>query len=238
MSIESIIASASDEDLKNISKIINREITNREFRRVKRDCLKVEHNAPPNFDPEATKKNSESLLSFPTRAHKLTTRYRYFFSMIDQDWSCVYPRETEIGDYYVYAHVDPSAKRFAPGEGYGGDYKGFPFYIGKGIGVRAFDLKRNQGHGKKIKELLEGGWNREEIVHIAFSGLSEQKAYEYESKLIYMFGSIYESERKHATLYNLDIPRTPEFVGEMHYIPTSNEIIELRKNELQEAEES
>lgn len=121
------------------------------------------------------------------------------------------------GDYYVYAHVDARKDVFKSLPECGGNWRGMPFYIGKGIGRRAYDLKRNQGHGKRIAELLELGMGPNDIVHIAFSGLSERKALEIEAKCIYFFGSIYEPGKrgKRGRLLNLDIPKLPEFSGVM-----------------------
>lgn len=167
--------------------------------------------------------NSKNILSLPDLAKPLRERTKYLKYIFEQDWSDVYPSDNDKGEYYVYCHVNPSARILNIGKQYGGNYGGEPFYVGKGIGNRAYDLKRNQGHGKMIKKLLSDGWESDDIVKIIFKGLSEQKALELESKLIYCFGSIYEKDRLHTVLYNLDIPKKPEFEGKMKKIPFKNE---------------
>ena len=158
--------------------------------------------------------NSNNLLSLRNTKGSYIDRLRYFEYLMLQDWSHIYPRETEEGKYYVYVHVNPSSRVFVTSELYGGNYGGQPFYVGKGSGDRAYNLKRNQGHGKAIKQCISSGWCGDDIVKIVVSGLSENKALEIESKLIYFFGTVYEKERE-GILYNLDIPKVPDFVGLM-----------------------
>lgn len=145
-------------------------------------------------------------------------REKYLCALLAQDWSSVFPADDGAGKFYVYAHVDPTQRVCnQPAEG-GGCYGGQPFYIGKGCGERAWDLKRNQGHGTRLKQLIAQGWRPEDLVHIAFQGLSESKALEIESKLIYFFGTVYQLDRKFGCLLNLDVPKTPVFVKEMEKI--------------------
>lgn len=174
-----------------------------------------------SVEMEAVKKhNSENLLSIRgIKTDPINSRARYLGYLLAQDWSKLFPYDACDGEYYVYCHVDPHGSIFTMGKKCGGNYGGMPFYIGKGIGNRAYDLKRNQGHGKMIKKALDEGWQPDDIVHIAFSGLSEKKALEIESKLIYFFGTVYEKDRHHTTLYNLDIPKRPKFGGIMKKIP-------------------
>lgn len=164
-------------------------------------------------------KNSGALLSLRDSHQPFKGRLRYYSSLINQDWSSVYPSNSDSGCFYVYAHIDPGTTYFSFTADYGGIFIGNPFYIGKGCGDRAHNLKRNQGHGKHIKKLLDDGWEQKDLVHIIFNGLSEQKAYELESKLIYFFGSIYQRGKKSGVLLNLDIPKTPEFSGVMKKFP-------------------
>mgnify|MGYP000373087046 CR=1 FL=1 len=77
---------------------------------------------------------------------------------------------------------------------------------------------------KKIKEALDKGYEKKDIVKIVFSGLSERKALEIESKLILFFGSIYE-RKKGASLYNLDIPSRPKFNGLMAKFPSKGSMV-------------
>ena len=180
------------------------------------------------------KHNSKSLLSIRNPSMKCCDRAAYLPHLIAQDWSDLYPRDGDSGDYYVYCHVNPSDKVFVTAESGGGNYGGLPFYVGKGIGRRAYDLKRNQGHGKMIRSAINFGWTTDDIVYIAFKGLSERAALETEAKLIYFFGTVYESgknKRKNGCLYNLDVPKKPEFVGKMERIPTRLQIHALQHPE-------
>lgn len=170
---------------------------------------------------DAVKKhNSENKLSLRNISLDIPRREKYFKFLMAQDWSAEFPCDATSGDYYVYCHVDPTKRIFVSSKPLGGNYGGEPFYVGKGVGNRAYDLKRNQGHGKILQKLLSDGWTQDDMVHIAFSSLSESKAYELESKLIYFFGTIYEKERKNGALYNLNTPKTPTFEGIMEKIPT------------------
>ena len=74
-------------------------------------------------------------------------------------------------------------------------------------------------------------YSKDEVVHIVFSGLSDQKAYEIESKLIYFFGSIYESKRKQSCLYNLDIPKKPKLNKDKVIYFTKREINNIKGGE-------
>jgi len=139
----------------------------------------------------------------------------YLKPLINQDWSHIFFGMDSNPIYYVYAHIDPRKKSFSVDDVCGGRFDGEPFYIGKGSGNRAFDLKRNQGHGKLIKSILDDGFPTSSLVRIVFNGLTESKAFELESKLILFFGTIYQANRKQGILYNLEIPPTPEFHGLM-----------------------
>jgi hypothetical protein len=169
--------------------------------------------------------NSTHVLSVPLLKETPLSRGKYLRSLISQDWSDLFPSDANDGDCYVYAHVDPGGKIFSGHRSCGGNYGGTPFYIGKGKGDRAYNLKRNQGHGKKIKTVTENGWCSDDIVKIVFSELSDQKAFEIESKLIYFFGTVYQEDRSTGILYNLDIPKAPEFAGVMKRIPNRKQLL-------------
>lgn len=170
------------------------------------------------FSKNAQNFNSNNLVSLVGLGNEIHHGQKYLSCLLKQDWSDIYTGGDIENKYYVYAHVDPSDKIFLATQDAGGNYGGTPFYIGKGTGQRAYDLKRNQGHGKKIKSTLEKGFTPENIVKIVFENLSECKALEIEAKLIYYFGTVYQHDRKNGVLYNLDIPKTPEFKGVMKKI--------------------
>ncbi len=161
--------------------------------------------------------NSSNLFSLPGHyARKHTSNTKYLHALIEQDWSHIYRDMGGSETYYVYVHADPHKPSFVSSEPCGGNYGGRPFYIGKGSGDRAFDLKRNQGHGKMIKNLTKEGYKKDDIVKILFNNLTESKSLEIESKLIYFFGTIYAgSTKKNGLLLNIDVPPVPDFIGTM-----------------------
>lgn len=191
----------SFETLKNLKNEIDIELTKRKSIMRKTsgkelfDFLK--DNDPSGEMESLLKFNSASLLSIPMLdKHEPNGLTQYLPSLLAQDWSEIYPRNTDHGKHYVYAHLDPRQKIFFSPEDCGGKYEGRPFYIGKGIGNRAFDLKRNEGHGKILREILNDGYNSYDIVKIIFYKLSEYKALEIEAKLIYYFGISYSKKRQ------------------------------------------
>lgn len=175
-----------------------------------------------SFNQSVAKLNYRNLMSLPYLAKREFTREKYYSSLVRQDWSHLFDSANYSDEekFYVYAHVDPDARFFRVGKKYGGCFGGLPFYIGKGCGKRAYDLKRNQGHGKKLRTVLSKNWEPSDIVFIVKDGLSEAEAYELESKLIYFFGTKYQEDRPSGTLYNLDVPPIPVFEGVMQKLVT------------------
>ena len=168
--------------------------------------------------------NSASFLTPPgLRKQRKQNLSVYLPALLRQDWSNLYPRSEPSGDFYVYAHVDPRHHIFVTDKSSGGNYGGTPFYIGKGTGNRAFDLKRNQGHGQLIRQLLNEGFSPGDIVRVLINGMSEGAALEAEAKLIYFFGTIYQSGEDKGSLLNLDMPPTPIFSGVMEKVVTSRQ---------------
>ena len=172
---------------------------------------------PPEFvSLDDVKSHNASGPLLPPRFGKLdgANLARYLPALWDQDWSSIFP-ESEATDerFYVYAHVDPSGSCVVAERRCGGNFGGMPFYIGKGTGNRAYDLKRNQAHGKRIKSVLDQGFNPDDIVKIVADGLTSSKALEIESKLILLFGTEYETPK--GSLVNLDVPPRPEPTGHM-----------------------
>lgn len=137
----------------------------------------------------------------------------YLDVLLSQDWSALFPEGSLEPKFYVYAHIRPCAARLRiASDRVNLNFDGTPFYIGKGTGNRAFDLKRNQGHGVQIKEVLDMGRKPSEICHIIKDGLTERMALELESKMIYLMGTKYEPGRK-GILVNLDVPPRPPMIG-------------------------
>lgn len=215
------LACLVDLDLYELRKAIDREIKKRRL-----TLKKAKYYAHGSFskkpNPEEIQipnglifeKNSSSLMALPNLRRKPGSRSAYLPALMAQDWSHIYPQNDDDNRYCVYAHVDPRVRfRMNIGDT---NFTGRPFYIGKGTGNRPHDLKRNQGHGKAIKSVLSAGYKPDQIVNILFNNLTETKAFEIESKLIYFFGTVYQEDRKFGILQNLDIPKTPEFTGEMH----------------------
>lgn len=142
-------------------------------------------------------------------------RVKYLDQLLGQDWSRLFADVAPgSNDFYVYAHCDPRLRAFAGTKEVNGVMPGQPFYIGKGSGDRAWCMKRNQGHGLRLREVLQAGFAPSSIVHIVRRGLPDAAALELEAKLVYFFGTIYEDDRK-GVLLNLDVCKRPAFVGEM-----------------------
>lgn len=168
--------------------------------------------------------NKRLLLAIPSDARMQAAsggRRKYLPFLLSQAWNHLFPSASVIGNHsYVYAHVDPRKKesiltglhKLLPGE---------PFYIGKGMGRRAWDLKRNQGHGKRIKQILNEGFPSDSLVQIIKEGLNDRDAFVLEAKLIYFFGSIYD-ESCMGTLFNLVDHIRPEFSTEMRTLPAKH----------------
>ena len=127
---------------------------------------------------EAVKEHWRIPASFPRYAVQTSYKDRrtYLPRLLAQDWSSLFPTsDVTVREHYVYIHYDPRSKPI--------ELKamkvllmGKPFYIGKGSGQRAWDLRRNQGHGKRIKYLRQLGYSDETMVQIICEGLTEQEA--------------------------------------------------------------
>lgn len=186
----------SEADLNHLLKIVKREIA---LRKSSKASSSEADTINPSFGFFQKLKGLSQHLD--SRLNKLEP-------LLKQDWSHLYKCSGTDKKYYVYFHLDPTVKSKKFSSIYGCK-SGIPFYVGKGSGMRAYDLKRNQGHGAAIKQLISKGYTKSEICLIAYSGLTEAKALEIEAKLIYLFGSIYQRDRKNSILLNLDIPITP-----------------------------
>jgi len=206
-------------DLEAISGLIKKELSKRKrYEKLKkREKFVSSLNPIPHNNDSLFEHNSSTQLALPNHnARRLRANAAHLPALIMQDWTPLYSGGSKDNNFYVYVHVDPTKSVFVAPACCGGNYGGQPFYVGKGSGGRAYDLKRNQGHGKYIREIKGKGIRDEKIVKIVFDGLTEAKAYEIEAKLIYYFGTIYsKSVKKKGFLVNLDVPKTPNFVGVM-----------------------
>ena len=136
----------------------------------------------------------KSIVKTPEQDAVEAAMVAYFESIMGEDWSSHFDAPGEAG-YYVYLHFDPRAdRRISLSHGDCSiDLAGEPFYVGKGVGLRAYDLKRNDGHGAILRQLRADGFMAEDVVKIVARDLSEARALEIESKLIHFFGSRYDS---------------------------------------------
>ena len=165
--------------------------------------------------------NSSRLYSLPSQARKsnFRDRMRYLPCVLAQHWDFLFPNtDTMEKACYVYAHIDPREGRTEL-TSLKVVLKGAPFYIGKGSQRRAWDLKRNQGHGKIIKQIRDEGFPGDALVQIITDNLTEQESLVLEAKLIYLFGSIYD-ESINGCLVNLADHIKPQFYDGMHKLPS------------------
>lgn len=138
---------------------------------------------------------------------------RYLPNLLRQDWYHLFPNADDTDRlYYVYAHVDPRKGRMTLGP-LGVKLPGTPFYIGKGSGKRAYDLKRNDGHRKILTAIRTAGFPEQLIVNILTKPITELQALTLEAKLIYFFGSMYEHSDRPGCLINLADHIRPIFNG-------------------------
>lgn len=204
------------EQLLDLRKLIKKELISRKVQFQK--DIKSSFKAYDEInDIEAFYLGQKTMGSIPPHCLKQApqARIKYLNHIIRQDWSNLFDKSLDSkSDYYVYAHCDPRNVIFCGIRSMGGVCPGMPFYVGKGRGERAFDFKRNQGHGIRLKDILSQGYGSNDIIHFFKKDLLEHEAFELEAKLVYFFGTIYESERK-GVLLNLDLCRRPKFDGYM-----------------------
>lgn len=226
-------------DLIALDKAVKAELSARKVKRgiqMRRSFIKSldtsKYESLRQLNAQILEHNSGSLYAPPgIRRKKPQNLAPYLPALLRQDWSSLYPPAHGEQKFYVYAHVDPRQPVFVTDKRCGGNYKGMPFYIGKGVGNRAYDLKRNQGHGHRLRQVLDAGYGPDDIVHILFRDLDEGFAFEVEAKLIYLFGTIYEKRHEKGCLLNLEIPPVPEFTGTMAEIVLPHQWKEAKARE-------
>lgn len=153
--------------------------------------------------------NQKRFKGMPMVHEKFNAAWLWYLSeLLEQDWSHLFNGNIER-KYYVYFHKAGKRKIIFNHEKVSFDCTGYPFYVGKGTGDRAYDLNRNQGHGKILDQLKLQKKSSKDIVFIVKDCLTESEALELESKLIYFFGTKYEKNRR-GILVNLDLPKIPD----------------------------
>lgn len=165
---------------------------------------------------------------------------------MSEDWSNLFDFEcSEEKVFYVYIHVDPRLKRFGQA---GLNNVGMPFYVGKGVGARAYSRSRSKPHRALIDEIIADGYDMHDIVYIFKSNIDEKTAFEIEAKLINYFGcrcempkllSPYLTGRKAGMLLNTDTSRRPkwieELIAQINYSPLKARELKKAKAEFKAA---
>jgi hypothetical protein len=147
-------------------------------------------------EQERLKKDYKHLVRKDASEEELeATWVTHFADVMADDWSRYFVDTDGADDYYVYLHFDPRIDRQIKltSEECSISVSGEPFYVGKGTGLRAYDLKRNEGHGVILRQLRHEGFMAEDVVRVVAHGLTEAKALEIESKLIHFFGSRFDA---------------------------------------------
>src|SRR6516165_10187860 len=133
---------------------------------------------------------------------------------------------SESGAYYVYALKDP---RTSPAK---------PFYIGKGVGTRAWDhlLSPDEtAKGRRIAEIVGSG--HEVLVNVLCDELNELQALRIEAELIASLGTeatgglltntVLPSGKKHKGLHSLIVPLGAPEKAQLGLSLLKNAVLEL-----------
>lgn len=165
-------------------------------------------------------------LGIPSKKERNILVFEACQNIFNADISAIYSDlklDTEP-KYYVYSHLNTGWKiainkhgisTFAATIG----FEFLPFYIGKGVGQRCFELNRNETHRKTCQKLKQLG-KEPKIIKIA-ENLTESEALQIESKLIDIFGLITSG----GNLTNLDEGFRPNERRKIYL----NDFISLRK---------
>lgn len=142
--------------------------------------------------------------------------------LLMQNWEEAFPSEKfdPRANYYVYQHCKDSTQQaqcldyFSETSMYRG-ISLYPFYVGKGKGQRAYQFKgRCILHTKLLNRSLKvHHGNKDKIVNIVASGLTEAEAYQLESKLIYFFRPYFVD----GMLTNVNMPTVPEMIRSFRF---------------------
>ena len=142
------------------------------------------------------KSRRETKAEYETRRRNC---FEAYFSILDTNITHLYSDISASLDsepkYYVYAHLDTSkpivdAKKARIAITFAATFgmQFHPFYIGKGVGDRAYELSRNETHKKVRDRCKKSGKDITPII--LKDSLSELDALAYEAKLMDIFGSI------------------------------------------------
>ena len=197
------ISLATDDELRKLKMLLCNEVRYRKTIRTKSDTV-IDELKHPFL-------RSGKYIHWIDARKSYRENIKWLKSLLRQDWNYLFSggNYSEERKFCVYAHVEP--KTIEPSLAARLDLFGVPFYIGKGTSARAYDLNRNQGHGKVIVKFIKAGYTEKQIVNIIKSGLTEVEALALESKLIYFFGTKYELNRRgKGILYNLETGRRPK----------------------------
>lgn len=163
-----------------------------------------------NKQRNALLRNNESLrisnARYKNRMQAIEREYDAIQLIYASDISSLYQSDTEDRTYYVYVHCNPlqqlNIKQDAKHLFCASTLRlnCTPFYVGKGMGDRCYDLNRNEGH-RKIKQHINKAGGEVVVVKL-FEGLTEREALALEAKLIDILGL--KQLHNANTLVNLD----------------------------------
>jgi hypothetical protein len=172
--------------------------------------------------------NCDTPVEFSRGKVKKLLSHSILVDFLSEDWSYLFSNKHNYDkrkDYYVYYHSDPRMPNMRLRKGdVSVDFRGRPFYVGKGKGDRYKSKKRGRDHLSIIKNLtVNNGIDESRIFHIFRDGLTELEAIELEAKLITFFGCQSEISRNRAhfhgikggLLVNSDPSVRPECVSKM-----------------------
>ena len=127
----------------------------------------------------------KAVLAVPGEHQSASSRSKYLEPLLLQDWSHLFQGGDTERRYCVYAHIDPRKERFATSLFAGGDYRAFRFTSERAPLIEHLTFAETKGHGKVLREIIAAGFCEQDIVKVIMQDMTEAKALEMESKLIY-----------------------------------------------------
>lgn len=118
-----------------------------------------------------------------------TGRDKSLEELLNADWGEVFSQaDDKERKFCVYAHGDPRNKTWKKPEFLGVTFMK-PIYVGMGDELRPYNFAgRSVMHLNKLNALMAEGYDRQDLVSVLASGLTEKEAREMESKLILFWG--------------------------------------------------